>query len=876
MLETAEARFERLFGGQINESDLKGRTVRGGAFAMGAEGIEFVLRLGSIVLLARMLLPENFGLIAMVTAITAIAERFKDLGLSTATVQRSVITHAQVSSLFWVNTGVGTLLMLAIMGLAYPIARFYDEPRLTLVTMTIGTGFLWSGLAVQHQALLRRRMQFPRIAAIQVVSSTLSVVLAVVLAAKGFGYWALVAREVSKGLFSAAGTWLCVPWLPGAPVRRIGVRSMLAFGGHITGFNFANFLAQNLDQILIGKLFGPVPLGLYRQGVNLVLGPIAQLSYPVNSVAEAALSRLQADPVTYRRYYLRILSTLALLTMPLVAFLCVMADDIVLVVLGPQWIPATDYFRIFAIAVFVRPVMSTPGFVMVTQGRSRRYLWWGVISTLVLVACILVGSQWGPTGVAYAQVASTYLLLFPVLHWGFKGTPIGLRDFASAIWRPLVASLLMGAAMYALEYAFLSELHPGAMLLIALFEAIPFFLIAFILLPGGREELAHATQGIRALLERRAPTVRRPDHRPSAVAPSRAAVDAVSAQRRANAPRVSIVINNYNYGRFVGAAIESALRQDYDNLEVIVVDDGSTDDSRAVIGRFGDRITMIPKENGGQASAFNVGIARAEGEFILLLDSDDFLYPSAVSQCVDSFPAGFSRIYYRLDAVDAMGRRLPHFDRKIPFVEFQGDAHAAAAAGHRFPATVTSANFFRAGALKAIVPIPEVEWRICADNFVAIESAALGPVCSVERVLGAYRFHGSNAWMAQDCLYTDRRKLPVYLNSYFQGQELIAENCRRLGIEYRESPLGDNFWQLHLFTAACRMNVTPSAGRVPTRAALFRASLRHLAFGIGPMHKRIVNAWYLIVTLSAPKAIAAYLIRTYNSISERRASHASV
>lgn len=507
--ESAEARFERLFVRPLAESDLKTHTLRGGASAMGAEGIEFLLRLGSIVLLARLLLPETFGLIAMVTAITSIAERFKDLGLSMATVQRKEITHAQVSTLFWVNAGIGALLTLVIMGLSYPIARFYNEPRLVFVTMAIGTSFLWSGAAVQHQALLRRRMQFPRIAGIQVISSALSVALAVVLAVEGFGYWALVAREVSKGVFYAIGTWLSVPWLPGAPVRRAGVRSMLAFGGNLTVFNLVAFLGQNLDQILIGRFFGPIPLGLYRQGVNLVLGPIAQISYPVNSVAEAALSRLQSDRETYRRYYARIVGTLALLTMPLVAFLGVMADDIVLVVLGTQWVPATEFFRIFAIAVFIRPVMSSPGFVMLTQGKPRRYLWWGVISTLTLVACLLIGLMWGPTGVAYAHVASTYLMLLPALLWGFKGTPINLRVFASAVWRPLVASLLMALAVYTVEHTLLVGFRTPALLFIATVEAVPFLLVALMALPGGRFELSRVTQDLRALLRRSRPIAAR-------------------------------------------------------------------------------------------------------------------------------------------------------------------------------------------------------------------------------------------------------------------------------------------------------------------------------------------------------------------------------
>src|SRR5206468_9222764 len=132
-------RFKRLLESQATESDLKSRTIRSGAFAMGAEGVEFILRLGSIIVLARLLIPEQFGLIAMVTAITAVAERFKDLGLSVATVQRKEITHDQVSTLFWVNTATGVGIALTIAALAIPIERFYGEPRLLAICMALGS-----------------------------------------------------------------------------------------------------------------------------------------------------------------------------------------------------------------------------------------------------------------------------------------------------------------------------------------------------------------------------------------------------------------------------------------------------------------------------------------------------------------------------------------------------------------------------------------------------------------------------------------------------------------------------------------------------------------------------------------------------------------
>ncbi len=497
---TTAARFERLMREPPGGAELKSRTLRGGAFAMGAEAVEFFLRLGSLVVLARLLLPEHFGLIAMVTALTSIAERFKDLGLSIATVQRERITHEQVSTLFWVNALAGVVLVLVVAALAWPIARFYDEPRLFAVTLAIASSFFWSGITVQHQALLRRQMKFSRIALIQVGSSALSVVVAIVLALLDFGYWALVAREVSRGVFMALGSWLFMPWIPGAPARSEGIRSMLVFGGDVTAFNLVAFLASSLDQILIGKLFGATPLGLYRQGVNLVLAPIVQLTYPVNSVAESALSRLQGEPEKYRRYYVRILGTLSLATMPLAAFLAVFAEEIVRVALGPKWLAAAEFFRILAFAAFLRPAMSTPGFVMVTQGKSRRYFWWGLWGSVVLAALVAAGSHWGPVGVAWAQVVSTYLLLLPTLYWGLKDTPIGLGDFAAAVYRPLLASIAMAAALYALKQVSLLAGHPLATLLGGAVLAIPLYFGTWLLMPGGRDYLSNLLGHIASLV----------------------------------------------------------------------------------------------------------------------------------------------------------------------------------------------------------------------------------------------------------------------------------------------------------------------------------------------------------------------------------------
>ncbi len=482
------ARFMRLVGGDGVATDLKNKSVRGGAIAMVSECTDFIIRFGSVAVLARLLVPEYFGLLSMVTAITAIAERFKDLGLSNATIQKKEITHEQVSTLFWLNAGLGLAMMIVVAALAYPISLFYADARLIPITLAIALSFPLSGMAIQHQALLRRQMKFTHMAAIQLSASLLSLVLAIIMALKGFGYWALVAREVLRSAFITVGSWICMPWVPGVPSRQAGVGSMLRFGGDLTACNLLSFLSSSMDQVLIGKLFGAVPLGFYRQGFQLVLAPINQLSYPVQVVSEAALSRLQHDPERYRRYYRKSLSMLSLVTMPLVVFLAVYAEPFVRLALGERWIQATPIFQVLAIAALLRPAATTAGGVMLTCGHSRRFFWIGLVSSVALVLFFIAGIPWGPIGIAWAQVWAIYLLLVPKLYWVFKKTPISLGLFFSAICKPLAASVIMGMILAFLRYAMPVKSAFGDLCLGSAAGAL-IYLGLWMVMPGGRSEL---------------------------------------------------------------------------------------------------------------------------------------------------------------------------------------------------------------------------------------------------------------------------------------------------------------------------------------------------------------------------------------------------
>ena len=486
--ELAQGKSTEFLSTEHLKADLKGRSVRGGAVTMLAQGAKFFLQMGSTVVLARLLTPQDFGLIAMVTAVTGFVAMFKNMGLSMATVQRAEINHGQISTLFWINVVLSIGVMLVIAVLAPAIAWFYGEPRLTWITLALAGAFIFGGLTVQHQALMRRQMCFGSLALIQTVSMLVGIVTAIIAAWYGAGYWSLVLMELASASASVLGVWVACDWRPGLPVRRSGVRKMLAFGGNLTGFNFLNYFARNADNLLIGKFWGSGQLGLYNKAYGLLTLPMRQITAPIAAVAIPALSRLQNDPERYRQYYYRAISTIAFITMPLVAMLAALSDEIITIVLGSQWTGAAIIFKMLAIAAFFQPVVSTTGWVFVSLGQTKRMMYWGLIAVPVIVLSFIVGLPWGVVGVATSYtVCDIFILMVPCLLFTFRYSPINLVGFFKTICCPATISLIMYASLELAKhyFAFRSSVW------IVLYSSITGLLVAILCLmlwPKARDE----------------------------------------------------------------------------------------------------------------------------------------------------------------------------------------------------------------------------------------------------------------------------------------------------------------------------------------------------------------------------------------------------
>ena len=428
------------------KADIKGRSVRGGAVTIAAQGVKLILQTGSTAILARLLTPADFGLIAMVSVFTEFVNLFKDLGLSMATIQKKDITHQQVSTLFWVNIAMSILLMCIAAAISPFVARFYGEPRLMLITIAIGSTFIFGGLIAQHTALMRRLMQFRTLAVTEIVPMAAGIVAAVIAALSGLSYWSLVIMLAVRGFVSVVMVWSLSPWRPGWPARGSGVRAMLAFGGNLTGSKILDFFTRNGDNVIIGYALGSASLGIYTKAYALLTLPMSQINGPLRIIMIPALSRLQDEPDRYRRYYLQTLAAIAMITMPLATFLFVSANEIVDILLGSQWTAVVTTFRWLVPAAFLGAINFAPGWLFVSLGRAGAQFRWTILSAPVIVVGFLIGIHWGINGVA-ASVSVTWSSMFVLsIYWATRRSPIRFYDFITALSVPVVSSLMAALA----------------------------------------------------------------------------------------------------------------------------------------------------------------------------------------------------------------------------------------------------------------------------------------------------------------------------------------------------------------------------------------------------------------------------------------------
>jgi O-antigen/teichoic acid export membrane protein len=470
------------------KTDLKRKSIFGAVNKFLSNGISLVLSLGSTVILARLLTPKEFGLIAMVTAFTEFAKSFGEIGLGTSTVQREKTNHDEVSALFWINMGVGLSITALIMCCTPLIAWFYNDHRVIKIGMVLSCVFIFSGLTVQHRALLERQMRFGALGAVNIIASALSIGVAIILAFKGSSVWALVFRDLTFALFYASGMWLFSGWIPGIPKRGTNIRSSLKFGAQLSGFDIIQYLSKSLDRILIGKFSGANALGLYTKSSQIAMMPIEQIKLVFWDIGFSPLSALQNAFDRFRNFYTKMISVMTFMYMPIIALFAIQAEDIVCLVLGKSWISAAPYFRLFAIAGFFRPLIGTFYLVMIACGKPKRVILWGLVNTAISIVAIAIGVWWGAIGIASAIACASFVLLAWSLRYCFKDTPVNTLLVIKTISMPVISTIAAGLVLWVVV-PYLPFFTPFPRIICGIIIMTGAYLICWVSLPKSRRSL---------------------------------------------------------------------------------------------------------------------------------------------------------------------------------------------------------------------------------------------------------------------------------------------------------------------------------------------------------------------------------------------------
>lgn len=416
--------------------------VRGASATTLAQLFGLAIQIISTVILARLLTAVDFGLVTMVTTISLLLMNAGGNGITEAILQRKDLDHSLASNLFWINVGTGFVLTVAFCAAGSLMAWFYGNPRVAPIAFALSLTIILTSFSVLHLALLMRSMRFFEVYANQLFSRLVSVVVSVLLAWAGWGYWALVVGAVVQPLAEGVGAWSLCQWIPGLPRRVSGTGSMVRFALNVYGRFSFNYLSRNVDNLLVGWRFNAVALGFYKKAYDLFSFSAILKSY--SPVAVSAMSRLSNDPERFKRHFLNALSISAFLGMGLGGALTLFGRDLIRVVLGPGWEPAGQIFTLFGPGFGIMFLYCTHGWIHVSIGRPDRWFKWGIMEFLVTALFFILSLPWGPAGVAASTSLSLGILTIPALWYAGRPIQLGTAQTVSAVWKFVLAALLAG------------------------------------------------------------------------------------------------------------------------------------------------------------------------------------------------------------------------------------------------------------------------------------------------------------------------------------------------------------------------------------------------------------------------------------------------
>ena len=419
------------------------------------------MQLCSLALLARLLPPADYGLMAMATVVTNFALLLRDLGTTAAIIQRMDLREETKATVFWLNNLMGWCLAFALIVFSPVIARYFSSAKLVPVLLALAILFPLASAGAVHQALLERQSAFRVLARIELGSSGLGLAAAMVAALSGAGVYSLVIQAVLTTGLSCAQLWLASGWHPRSRPVWSEIKGLIGFSGNLTAFNFINYFSRNADGMIIGRYLGVTALGAYSMAYKLMLFPVQNLSWVAAKALYPVMSKHQNDTAKILKLYLRAIRLIALFTAPLMAGLVAVREPFVRIAFGPNWGMVPEILAWMAPIGFIQSIVSTSGTIFMARGRTDIMVWLGMFYATLAIAAFVVGSQYGVVGVAALFCVANIINAIPCMVTTMRILESSLNKLLEAIAVPVVGALLMWGALTAMQLIFPSAFAQG-------------------------------------------------------------------------------------------------------------------------------------------------------------------------------------------------------------------------------------------------------------------------------------------------------------------------------------------------------------------------------------------------------------------------------
>jgi O-antigen/teichoic acid export membrane protein len=411
-----------------------------------------VVQLVTTIILARLLVPSDFGLVSMAMVVVGFVLVFADLGTAAAVIQREELSEGLMSSVFWANMAFGLSASVALFAASPLVAAFYEEQRVAPILQVLSVSFLVTGLGISHRALLERGLAFDKLARLEIAAVLAGSVAGIGAGLLGLGAWSIVCQTLVVTTATTLLLWVASSWRPALKFDWGELKSVAGYSLNLTGFNSFNYLVRNVDYLLIGWYLGAQNLGYYTLAYRLLLYPTQNVASVITRVMFPAFSRMQDDE-RFRRAYLRVVGIIAMITFPMMLGLWALAEPFVLAVFGPQWRPVVILLMILVPVGMFQSVATTVGVIYTAKGRTDWMLRWSILAGVVVMAAFVVGLRWGTIGVAAAYAATSLILFYPSFAIPFRLISLPVRDLFVVLWRPFASGLLMLVAVLGLIVA---------------------------------------------------------------------------------------------------------------------------------------------------------------------------------------------------------------------------------------------------------------------------------------------------------------------------------------------------------------------------------------------------------------------------------------